>query len=354
MPEKKNLHLNKRERGRLKKIIVFFLVMGTVAMNRSVATAAYNLDFWYIQHRVTEEGDESDRMIFSIRDGSGNSVTQNVVASLSLTDPEGQEVPLSGIEFGGADELSGWYDAMKGKWVFEEDFSYRSYFSSTIDQPLITGFYHLEIVFTDGTSLFGDSQFNGLADLPIVPALSFRTYKNSANDLIFKWAIPYTGNAEYDTSIRAVINIYNGVDSVGDIYLTMPTHMDLFFLPDHIVQKMSSMGNRFLFTVSLRTKDNNNRTYSKYHELNLNDFYPPYSIHLTKGWNLVDYPSPMPRSPDEAMASITGKYDMVWRFSQGSWNMYHPNNIPMSDINTMQQGYGYWIHTTQECVWTVP
>lgn len=81
---------------------------------------------------------------------------------------------------------------------------------------------------------------------------------------------------------------------------------------------------------------------------------PSNSIQLGSGWNLVGYNSATAQPVADALASIDGKYVLMWAFINGSWRAYDPAYPGFSDLTTMELGYGYWINTTEACTWTLP
>jgi len=79
----------------------------------------------------------------------------------------------------------------------------------------------------------------------------------------------------------------------------------------------------------------------------------PKNISLVKGWNLVGYPCCKPQPIDDGLAPIKDSYDLVWCFQNNSWKVYDPQISGLSDIHTMEPGYGYWINMKAACAWTV-
>jgi murein DD-endopeptidase MepM/ murein hydrolase activator NlpD len=77
-------------------------------------------------------------------------------------------------------------------------------------------------------------------------------------------------------------------------------------------------------------------------------------IQLRKGWNLVGFPYNEGLVITDAMALIDGKYLSVWYFTGNAWKVYVPSSPGLSDLKTMEPGYGYWIKTKQNCTWTLP
>jgi hypothetical protein len=68
-------------------------------------------------------------------------------------------------------------------------------------------------------------------------------------------------------------------------------------------------------------------------------------ISLKTGWNLIGYPSLINKTVEYALSSIWGKYNMV--------EYYDPmlgKEVRLNPTDYMQPGYGYWIHTTEDCI----
>jgi len=82
-------------------------------------------------------------------------------------------------------------------------------------------------------------------------------------------------------------------------------------------------------------------------------------ISLYTGWNLVGYPSQTTRAVTEALASIEGKYDLVYAYdawdAADPWKKYNTAAPPfLNDLTEMGPGWGYWIRVSEDCVWSVP
>jgi hypothetical protein len=72
------------------------------------------------------------------------------------------------------------------------------------------------------------------------------------------------------------------------------------------------------------------------------------SVQLKTGWNLVGYPSLIPRTRDDALASIAGQYNKV-----EFYNTTSNREEPLGPNDLMYPGYGYWIHAISDCTWEV-
>jgi len=79
--------------------------------------------------------------------------------------------------------------------------------------------------------------------------------------------------------------------------------------------------------------------------------YDEYPVELCIGWNLVGYPSLTPRPIEEALADITGKYEVVFQYVAADvgieWKKYDPDLPFGNTLTTMEPGYGYWIQMNE-------
>jgi hypothetical protein len=86
----------------------------------------------------------------------------------------------------------------------------------------------------------------------------------------------------------------------------------------------------------------------------INNSTPSGPVVLTTGSNLVGYNFSLPQAVNVALSSIDDKYVSVWAYMDTSWKSYDPGNPGLSDLTTLEPGYGYWISTSQDCTWTLP
>ncbi len=82
------------------------------------------------------------------------------------------------------------------------------------------------------------------------------------------------------------------------------------------------------------------------------------AIPLCAGWNLIGYPAASPTPLPAALASIAGKYDLVYAYDASDatdpWKQFDPNALPVAnDLTEMRPGAGYWIRATQMAVLVV-
>jgi hypothetical protein len=71
-------------------------------------------------------------------------------------------------------------------------------------------------------------------------------------------------------------------------------------------------------------------------------------IDLKAGWNLAGHPCLTERLRDDALSSIAGKYNIVEYYDTIDDK---ETRIEWDDL--MLPGLGYWIHATENCVWTI-
>ncbi len=74
------------------------------------------------------------------------------------------------------------------------------------------------------------------------------------------------------------------------------------------------------------------------------------AVNLKKGWNLVGYNSLTQRTREEALLSIEGLYYSVWTYINGQWVRYI-TSASGNTLTNMEPWRGYWINTSQDCVW---
>jgi hypothetical protein len=83
---------------------------------------------------------------------------------------------------------------------------------------------------------------------------------------------------------------------------------------------------------------------------------PETAIPLQIGWNMVGYNSETPKSIEDCMFSIHGKYNSVRTYDSnlGKWLYYIPDAPSfLNDLDFMQSGKGYLIDAKEQCVWDV-
>ena len=81
---------------------------------------------------------------------------------------------------------------------------------------------------------------------------------------------------------------------------------------------------------------------------------PHYTLHLKAGWNLVSIPiQPANTSLWHVLAPIQGKYDKVFAYKNGwSYRAYY-DGAWHGDLDEIESGNGYWIHSNEDVNLTV-
>jgi hypothetical protein len=246
------------------------VIVITACLTGTIASAAYTVQFFHIQHRIFEDGREFNRAGFGVFEDN-NYITTDKVKSVELYHPDGSEVTLTGGGFGPYKVLKGEYKADKddpneGQWNFASEFVTESYYSLNFDQPLQVGNYRLEVTLQGETSpnvLF--KYFNGQESLPIISSDSFRGYADSSGNWIWTWDAPHDTafwTSGLATSVRAFVTIIDKGQYVGELDIRQPTHLGIAIIPSNVVQKLEAEGDTFRVQLQLRTNDNNNRAYS--------------------------------------------------------------------------------------------
>ena len=93
--------------------------------------------------------------------------------------------------------------------------------------------------------------------------------------------------------------------------------------------------------------------------LTVSGSYPGQTeIQLCPDWNLIGYPSEVPAPLPDALESIAGKYDLVYRYDaddeEDHWKKFDPNApFFVNDLTQMEPGKGYWIRMIQEATLVV-
>lgn len=78
----------------------------------------------------------------------------------------------------------------------------------------------------------------------------------------------------------------------------------------------------------------------------------PTTISLKKGWNLVGFPSLSSRALGDVGLPVECSLVMLYNASSGQWEDNNPIT-PFTQISYMRPGEGYWLHVTDDVVWSV-
>jgi len=76
--------------------------------------------------------------------------------------------------------------------------------------------------------------------------------------------------------------------------------------------------------------------------------YGVVEVSLNSGWNLISVPEQQLNTGIKVVtASIEGKFNSIWAYSEGQWRGYFPDNPGFSDLTRMDAGQGYWVNMNQ-------
>jgi len=255
-----------------------FLVI-VISVFPGMAIEAYQIPEFgmYIQYRHNEDGSEFNRLYFEIQDDAGDWISDgNVVTDVKLFDPNNKMVDLVEVGFGGLiDFIAGGFNLTSGQWEFDASYPISGFYYN-FSEPLISGQYRLEVTTTEGQLPNKFYTFSQQVDnFPFFSSRTFEIYHDSAGNVYWSWDLPKDAIAvaeTYSTSIRAFVDVYDGVQETAILWPTVPTHMNSLFIPSTVVQELMSKGDKFKFIVSFRTNDNQNRSYSK--SITVSDMLP--------------------------------------------------------------------------------
>jgi hypothetical protein len=247
----------------MKKIIFILLLFFCVFSG--IGNANMTLKFWWVQHRVYENGESYNKATFAMADESDTFILQDVLSSIELYDPNGIQIQPAELGFGGFVKTGGGrYDANNGRWHFDESLHDESWYFIIFNDPLIVGDYHLIVKDKSGNQYEGFANFNGYQSLPQVSFETICAFKDAEGNLIWNWKVPSDNFPSVSTHSLTYATAYgaNG-EYLGETYVKVPTHMGWAFAPANLLQQLEEAGGKnFKIHIQIRSNDNNNRTYS--------------------------------------------------------------------------------------------
>jgi hypothetical protein len=378
---------------RIRTTLFITFVAMTLILIQAGTSAAYQLDWKSIQHRVYESGGSLNRLIFDILDDSGNYVSSaDVVTDVVLKDPNGSPVNLSTLIF---DPLFDFYGARfdlgSSAWVYNTPFQISDFYANILD-PLVIGNYTLEVSMDNGPPLTGQIAFDFLLDLPVISSRTFQIHTDSAGNLYWTWDIPeqlLTLAKTYDLQIRAGVSAMVNGQEVALYWPNIPVEMGSSFAPSSIYQDLVSRADEIFFSLQVRTSNNYARAYSK--TIVVQDLSSPVSVTPTTGraeiigtWDSgmwyydvaeSEWAKMTSNIPDGAIAAGDfngdGKADVASIWDSGLWYQdgytldwtkvanTAPDSVSAGDVNgdgrseiigTWSNGLWYWDGVTLE--WT--
>ena len=265
---------------RIRITLLITFVALTLILIQAGTSAAYQLDWKSIQHRVYESGGSSNRLAFDIQDDSGNYVSSaSVVTGVVLKDPNGTTVNLTTLTFSPLfDYYGSRFDLGSSSWDYYTPLQLSDFGAKILD-PLVIGNYTLEVSMENGQLLTGLIAFDFLLDLPIISSRTFQIQTDSAGNLFWTWDIPeqlLTLAKTYDLQIRAGVVAIVGGQTVALYWPNVPVEMGSSFAPSSIYQNLVSRSDEIHFSFQVRSSNNMARAYSN--TIVVQDLSSPVSV----------------------------------------------------------------------------
>ena len=261
---------SKEGENRIMKKYLLLVVCAFFWMAHSAT--AVEIAWMQVQHREYAGDRSFNRLGFGLIDDRGGYLTNDQgIKEVRLLNPAGKELKLSSVKFDSTDEIFGSYDSKNSRWHYADSWQFDSWFSARIQDNLQPGVYWLKIKTVDGKSVERTFAFNKQVTLPFVDANSFQLTPDGHGNLTWTWKVPLElGQLSLGHKLRAraAMDIYEGQKNTGYFSIILPAHMGYVFIPGPVVRAINQKGNRFELKVYLETRDKNNRTYSRPHQIN--------------------------------------------------------------------------------------
>lgn len=248
----------------MKKLLFLVLCVFFSAMESAFAV---DIVWMQVQHREYGNGKTFNQLGFGLTDAYGNYLKDGKrIRSVKLYNPAKKELTLSGLKFASDKEIYGTYNAKNSQWHYGMNWLFESWFAAEISDVLTPGVYWLKVTMTDGKTAEQTFVFNTLVDLPVIDVGSFELNPDAHGNLIWTWKIPLElGQLSLTHKLRArvAMDIFSAGKDVGYFSIIVPVHLGFVLVPQKVLRLINRKGDRFELTVSIETRDKNNRTYSK-------------------------------------------------------------------------------------------
>ena len=246
-----------------------------------IIAQAYTIENFYVQQRYYEDKTKGPngngqlvRVWFDIKDANGAYITKNLLTSVALYDPNGEQVDdvtLAGLTFDPAyTEVDGKYDGTTGFWTYGDPYVTTGYYCALgKGYTLIAGNYRIAAVY-DGESLEKTFDFVSKVALPIVSGKTIAYHYDNKGNFVSTWDIsdillrtfPTAG-----TSSRVIIEAYKKVSATKKrlaytLNVRVPTASGILYVPKALITALKKAGTMYYLTVQVRTNDGCNRSYS--------------------------------------------------------------------------------------------
>lgn len=245
---------------------------------------AYTINNFFVQQRYYEDKTKGPngngqlvRVWLDIKDDNGAYITQNLLTSVALYDPNGaqvDDVTLENMSFDSPyTEVDGNYDGSSGFWYFNDPYAVSGYYTAfEKGTKLIVGTYRISIVY-DGITLEKTFDFAGKVALAYVKSSTISYHIDNKGNLIATWDIPDNLLRTFPSvgiSSRAMIEVYKKVSKtkkkcVYYLGVRVPLAAGRLFVPKALVTaiKASTTKRLVYITIQARTNNNCNRSLSK-------------------------------------------------------------------------------------------
>lgn len=257
-------------------ILIAIVLLMIFSINVGLACAGdYSVDWWRVQKRTYESGNSINRLAFVVKNLIDGSYPQtDVVQGISLLGPNGP-VPLNPHTFMAYEILNGSLETSSGEWYYDSEFSNDNYWIADFSEDLAEGNYTLTVTDTDGEAMENNPAtryFGGVVELPQISSKSFRGFEDAGGNLLWQWDLPTdmaTRSLPYDVDPRCMLDIFNGDDYIGMLWINVPSIVSGVYIPSNVMELARQKGDNFKLQLQIRDTDNTNRYYSN--EINLSE-----------------------------------------------------------------------------------
>lgn len=267
----------------MKKRIVFIFAFSLIFP--CLANATYHLNSFTVNNRIFEDGNQFNRLTFEVVDNNSQYPSTDVMGSITLTDPNGQNLVVT-VKYASYFAIQGIVNLNNGMTTYQPEFLY-SYYSNDFSYNLVTGTYKLTFTDKDGEVSNKNFTFNGIVNPPLIPSNSYNYYFDKDGNFFWRWQqVPSLMDPNI-YSIKASIVVYDKLENfIGEVISSIPTNIEQMFVPKEIFNMVLSRGTLKLQT-QVRTKDNNNRAYSNEVPINITQIPTGTACTTTLNANLL-------------------------------------------------------------------
>ena len=226
--------------------ICVFLVAFHHDLSAAEPVSLYNIQVFWIQQRVYEDAGEYNRILFGIENASdGTAVTQDPVTSVTLVDPNNDNVTINYGEFNQFEFLFGSFSPCQMEFTYNQSFVANSEYFIDFEGTPIPGQYTLSVTTDDGyTHISTDNlYFSQIVKLPKISSKSFRGGKDSSGNFYFFWDPPsdfdFWNTVAHNTDVRTSLNIFDNGSWVADIFVSsIPPSLGFLKIPFDVMLQL--------------------------------------------------------------------------------------------------------------------